>query len=83
MKIEWNYDDVEQDIVSVYLKKHCIGYFKLTDDNFRIITDGMNTPEISMIVLSQIVSEYPDAIKTAGKYMLSAENDFVEEGTIQ
>ena len=36
MKIEWNYDDVDQEIVSVYVKKHCIGYFKLTDDKFRI-----------------------------------------------
>ena len=74
MKIEWNYDDVDQEIVSVYVKKHCIGYFKLTDDKFRIITDGMNTPEISMITLSQIINEYPDAIKTAGNYIKLEEN---------
>ena len=74
MKITWNYDDVNDDIISVYLKKDCIGYFKLTDDKFRIITDGMNTPEISMITLSQIINEYPDAIKTAGNYIKLEEN---------
>ena len=74
MKIEWNYDDVDQEIVSVYVKKHCIGYFKLTDDKFRLISDGMNSPEISLITFSQIINEYPDAIKTAGNYIILVEN---------
>lgn len=69
MKITWNYDDVNDDIISVYLKKDCIGYFKLTDDKFRIMSNGMHTPEISLITLSQIVDEYPDAMRTAGKYI--------------
>ena len=69
MKITWNYDDVNDDIISVYLKKDCIGYFKLTDDKFRIISNGMHTPEISLITLSQIVNEYPDAMRTAGGYI--------------
>ena len=69
MKITWNYDDVNDDIISVYLKKDCIGYFNLTDDKFRIMSYGMHTPEISLITLSQIVDEYPDAMRTAGKYI--------------
>ena len=53
MKIIWNYDDIHNDILSIYGKKDCIGYFKLTDDDFRIIE--YPTTRISMIVLKQIV----------------------------
>ena len=63
MKIIWNYDDIHNDILSIYVKKDCIGYFKLTDDDFRIIE--YPTTRISMIVLKQIVEEYPDALHEA------------------
>ena len=63
MKIIWNYDDIHNDILSIYVKMDCIGYFNLTDDDFRIIE--YPTTRISMIVLKQIVEEYPDALHEA------------------
>ena len=70
MKIIWNYDDVHNDIISVYVKKDCIGYFKLQDDKFRIIQDSIST-SISIIILKQIVDEYPEALQEARKMIES------------
>ena len=70
MKIIWNYDDVHSDIISVYVKKDCIGYFKLEDDKFRIIQDSVST-SISIIILKQIVDEYPEALQEARKMIES------------
>ena len=67
MKIIWNYDDIDEYILSVYIKKECIGYFKLSDDNFRIIEDPKSSPSINIVILKQIVDEYPDALHEANK----------------
>ena len=68
MKIIWNYDDIDKHILSVYIEKECIGYFLLDNDSFfRIIEDPQSSTGINIVILKQIVDEYPDALHEANK----------------
>lgn len=64
--IIWNYDDIDQNILSVYRGKICIGYFRTDLDEFRIITEGQ-LPHIHIYTLVQIANGYSQAIKEAEK----------------
>ena len=35
----WNYEDVHNNLLSVYQGKQCMGYFRIDRDDFVIITD--------------------------------------------
>ena len=65
--IIWNYDDVDNNLLSVYDKKECIGYFRIDRDEFVIITDQMQGPRIHIDLLKQIVDKYPEALSEAKK----------------
>ena len=64
----WNYEDVESNLLAVEYNGNSIGYFRIDKDDFVIITDhNHDYPHIPMKVLSQIVSGYEEALKTAKK----------------
>ena len=75
MKIIWNYDDIHNDILSIYVKKDCIGYFKLTDDDFRIIE--YPTTRISMNHMSTFtfisITHYLSPEEIGSKYSSNAQ----------
>ena len=66
-KIIWNYDDIHSNLLVVMYKKETIGYFKMDSDDFVIISESIDSPRINIIVLKQIVDEYPEALSTARK----------------
>tara|TARA_R100000664_G_scaffold19628_1_gene28749 strand:- start:2062 stop:2289 length:228 start_codon:yes stop_codon:yes gene_type:complete len=66
-KIIWNYDDIHSNLLVVMYKKETIGYFKMDSDDFVIISESIDSPRINIVVLKQIVDEYPEALSTARK----------------
>ena len=66
-KIVWNYEDVHNNLLSVYNGKECMGYFRIDRDDFVIITDQMEGPRIHIDLLRVIVNGYDDALKEAKK----------------
>ena len=65
--IIWNYDDVDNNLLSVYKGKECMGYFRIDRDELVIITDQIEGPRIHIDILKQIVDKYPDALREAKK----------------
>ena len=65
--IVWNYEDVPSNLLAVYKKKECIGYFRIDRNDFVIITDQPEGPRIHIDLLRQIVNGYDDALKEAKK----------------
>tara|TARA_Y100000034_G_scaffold131491_1_gene192346 strand:+ start:1216 stop:1437 length:222 start_codon:yes stop_codon:yes gene_type:complete len=63
----WNYEDIYNNLLSVYDKKECIGYFRIDRDEFVIITDQIQGPRIHIDLLKQIVDKYPEALSEAKK----------------
>ena len=63
----WNYEDVHNNLLSVYQGKLCMGYFRIDRDDFVIITDQPEGPRIHIDILRQIVNGYDDALKEAKK----------------
>ena len=63
----WNYEDVHNNLLSVYQGKQCKGYFRIDSDEFVIITDQPEGPRIHIDLLRQIVNGYDDALKEAKK----------------
>ena len=66
-KITWNYEDVHSNLLVVMVKKETIGYFKMDSDDFVIISESIDSPRINIIVLKQVVDEYPEALMNARK----------------
>ena len=66
-QIIWNYDDVDNNLLSVYNGKECIGYFRIDRDEFVIITDQVEGSRIHINLLKQIVDKYPEALSEAKK----------------
>ena len=65
--IVWNYEDVPSNLLAVYKKKECIGYFRIDRNEFVIITDQLEGPRIHINILRQIVNGYTDALSEAKK----------------
>ena len=65
--IIWNYDDVENNLISVKQGKDTIGYFRIDRDEFVIITDQIDGPRIHIDILRKIVNGYDSALKEAKK----------------
>ena len=65
--IIWNYEDVHNNLLSVYKQKECIGYFRIDRDEFVIITEQIEGPRIHINILKQIVDKYPEALSEAKK----------------
>ena len=63
----WNYEDVHNNLLSVYQDKQCMGYFRIDRDEFVIITDQPEGPRIHIELLRQIVNGYDEAVKEARK----------------
>jgi len=63
----WNYEDVHNNLLSVYQDKQCMGYFRIDRDDFVIITDQPEGPRIHIDLLRQIVNGYDEAVKEARK----------------
>ena len=63
----WNYEDVDNNLLSVYQDKQCLGYFRIDRDDFVIITDQPEGPRIHIDLLRQIVNGYDNALKEAKK----------------
>ena len=63
----WNYEDVHNNLLSVYQSKQCVGYFRIDRDEFVIITDQPEGPRIHIDLLRVIVNGYDDALKEAKK----------------
>ena len=63
----WNYEDIHNNLLSVYHDKQCMGYFRIDRDDFVIITDQPEGPRIHIDILRQIVNGYADALKEAKK----------------
>ena len=63
----WNYEDVHNNLLSIYQGKQCVGYFRIDRDEFVIITDQIEGPRIHINILRQIVNGYTDALKEAKK----------------
>ena len=66
-KITWNYEDVHSNLLVVMVKKETIGYFKMDSDDFVIISESIDSPRINIVVLKQVVDEYPEALMNARK----------------
>ena len=65
--IVWNYDDVENNLLSVARDKDTIGYFRIDRDEFVIITDQIDGPRIHIDLLRSITNGYDDALIEAKK----------------
>ena len=65
--ITWNYEDIQGNLLAVYKKKECMGYFRIDRDEFVIITDQIEGPRIHINILRQIVNGYADALSEAKK----------------
>ena len=65
--IIWNYDDIDNNLLSVKQGKNTIGYFRIDRDEFVIITDQLEGPRIHINILRQIVNNYADALTEAKK----------------
>ena len=63
----WNYEDVHNNLLSVYQDKQCIGYFRIDRDDFVIITDQPEGPRIHIDLLRQIANGYDEAVREARK----------------
>ena len=65
--IVWNYDDIENNLLSVARDKDIIGYFRIDRNEFVIITDQIDGPRIHIDILKLIVNGYDDALIEAKK----------------
>ena len=65
--IIWNYDDVHNNLLSVYNGKECMGYFRIDRDEFIIITDQIQGPRIHIDILRTITNGYDNALREAKK----------------
>ena len=63
----WNYDDVHNNLLSVYNDKECMGYFRIDRNEFVIITDQIQGPRIHINILKSIVDGYDEALSEAKK----------------
>ena len=63
--IVWNYDDVQNNLLSVKRGKDTIGYFRIDRDEFVIITHQIDGPRIHIDVLRTIINGYDAAVKEA------------------
>jgi len=63
--IVWNYDDIQNNLLSVKRGKDTIGYFRMDRDEFVIITDQLEGPRIHIDILRTIINGYDAAIKEA------------------
>ena len=63
--IVWNYDDIQNNLLSVTRDKDLIGYFRIDRDEFVIITDQLEGPRIHIDVLRTIINGYDAAVKEA------------------
>ena len=63
--IVWNYDDVQNNLLSVKRGKDTIGYFRIDRDEFVIITDQIDGPRIHIDVLRTIINGYDAAAREA------------------
>tara|TARA_R110002020_G_scaffold140159_1_gene311478 strand:- start:208 stop:426 length:219 start_codon:yes stop_codon:yes gene_type:complete len=68
MKIVWNYEDIESNLLAIEYDNNPIGYFRIDKADFVVIAEpNHNYPIISLDILNQIVSGYNDALSTAKK----------------
>ena len=68
MKIVWNYEDIESNLLAIEYNNNPIGYFRIDRSDFVVITDhNHDYPSIPLDVLSQIVNGYEEALRTAKK----------------
>ena len=65
--IVWNYDDVQNNLLSVNNGKDTIGYFRMDRDEFVIITEQLEGPRIHINILRSIVNGYDEAVSEARK----------------
>jgi len=63
----WNYEDVHNNLLSVYQDKQCVGYFRIDRNEFVIITDQPEGPRMHIDLLRVIINGYDDALKEAKK----------------
>ena len=63
--IVWNYDDVQNNLLSVKRGKDTIGYFRIDRDEFVIITDQIDGPRIHIDILRTIINGYDAAAREA------------------
>ena len=63
--IVWNYDDVQNNLLSVKRGKNTIGYFRIDRDEFVIITDQIDGPRIHIDILRTIINGYDAAAREA------------------
>ncbi len=68
-KISWNYDDISSNLIVIMCNNKSIGYIKIDSDDFIIISESMEHPSIKMMILRQVVNEYPEALITAKKML--------------
>ena len=69
MKIIWNYEDIDSNLLAIEYDDKPIGYFRIDKSDFVIITNhtSHDYPSISLDILNQIVNGYNDALMTAQK----------------
>ena len=65
--LTWNYDDVDNNLLSVNNGKDTIGYFRMDRDEFVIITEQLEGPRIHINILRSIVNGYDEAVSEARK----------------
>ena len=63
----WNYEDVHNNLLSIYQGKQCVGYFRIDREEFVIITDQPEGPRMHIDLLRVIINGYDDALKEAKK----------------
>lgn len=68
-KIVWNYEDIHSSLLVIMYNKDVLGYIKMETDDFVLISESIDSPSISIVVLKQIVDEYPEALSTARKML--------------
>jgi hypothetical protein len=68
-KIVWNYEDIHSNLLVIMYNKDVLGYIKMETDDFVLISESIDSPSISIVVLKQIVDEYPEALSTARKML--------------
>jgi len=62
MKIIWNYDDIDLNILGVKIGDRTVGYFRLDIETFRL-----SIPGVSYAILKSIIDGYDEAKKEAEK----------------
>ena len=63
----WNYDDVDNNLLCLYIDKRCLGYFRIDTGMFVMIPTHSETIKLDIVTLRKIVNEYDDALREAKK----------------